>query len=106
PTLISRPLSAVGFGSHRLPSRRKASCSRPDRFPSRRKGSSRLFPSHRLPSCSHPIRTFARIFSHPATHLWSRCSHPIYHRFFRFPITQPWMQLDYATLDLLKVVRT
>ncbi|CAN0583655.1 unnamed protein product [Laminaria digitata] len=85
PTLISRPLPVVGFCSHRVPSRRKASCSRPDRFPSRRKVSSRLLPSHRLPSCSHPIPTFARIFSHPATHYWGRCYHPIYRWFFVFP---------------------
>ena len=50
-------LSVVVFCPRRLSSRRKASCSRPD-----------CFPSHRLPSCSHPIQRFAHNFFHPAVY--------------------------------------
>ena len=41
---------------------------------------SRLFPSCRPPSCSHPIPPFAPNLSHPATYFSGRHSHPIcYH---------------------------
>ena len=79
PNATSRPLPDLSLCFHRLPSRLTASCSRPDGFPSRRSVYSRFFPSHRPPSCSHPIPTFAHNVSHPATHSSGGCSHPIYH---------------------------
>ena len=48
----------------------ESSCSRPDCFPSHCSPPSRLFPVHRLRSCSHPIPTFAHNFFHPAYHYY------------------------------------
>ena len=64
PTAISRSLPDLGLCSHRLPSRRTASRSRPDCFPSRRP-----------PSCFHSFPTSAR----------NICSHP-----GMFPSHLPW----------------
>ena len=89
PTTISRPLSLISVPAVQHPVEKRLvpvhTFSRPTVRPLLN-----CFSSHRLPSCSHPIPTFAHDFSHPASHSHNNIRavtsyfNSIYHRFSRF----------------------
>ena len=58
---------------------------------------------HPAVRCLGPVPTVSRptinSCSHPIPTLENSLSNSIYHRFCRFLIMSPWMQLDYASLD-------